>query len=698
MSHALRRFWPGRRRRDSEVIPRTGDRYRDRRPDAWQLGYATLLLGLGVAPLLMQLKLQVALAVVGLLLITAATVRWPNLQPTRWMLFALTLLGGLNVVDAYQSVVGQSAGSAFLLTMVALKRLETRTRRDLRVFVVAFGFLLVVQFLFGESPWLAAWMVLMLVGAVTLLADLDVAERPGQRLAQWRRAGRLALLLTTQAVPLALVLFVFFPRLDAPLWELRLGDETAVTGLKDWLEPGSIGELVVSGEDAFRVRFDAPPPLSVDEMYWRGPVLWQTTGRRWLPLPDNPLHPSRQPEAMPVRALLGEPIGYRVVLEPTDQRWLFALELPTTLPKQSRLTTDFQLLAAKPVSDLRLYRVSSVTDYRLSKLSPAHRRASLQLPPAITTRMRELVDGWRAKADSPAEVVRRALTYFNQAPFRYTLLPPTLGSNPADEFLFETKAGFCEHYASSFVLLMRLAEIPSRIVLGYLGGEYNPLSGDYLVRQSDAHAWAEVWLDDRGWTRIDPTAAIAAERVERDPRLSALGSSAPVRFRVDEASALGRLVRGARFLAGAFDANWKNWVVGFSSRDQQRLLDRLGLGPLQEYGLAMLMAVGSSAVLLGWWISLTRRRGEQDPIQRCWRRFGRRLARIGLAPGHHEGPLNYRKRVLHRRPDLATPVNEIVEIYLRLRFQPHHDATDRRGLCSKVRRFRPRRRSAQPRS
>jgi hypothetical protein len=238
---------------------------------------------------------------------------------------------------------------------------------------------------------------------------------------------------------------------------------------------------------------------------------------------------------------------------------------------------------------------------------------------------------------------------------------------------------------------MRLAGIPTRIVLGYFGGEYNPLSGDYLIRQSDAHAWAEVWLDGRGWTRVDPTAAIDPTRVERELRFDTLGRSAPARFRVEETSALGQLVRGARFLADAFDSGWKHWVLGFSSRDQFRLLDRLGLGPLREYGLALLMTLAGSAVMLGWALALARKPRARDPVQRCWQRFGQRLARIGLAPQRHEAPLHYRARVLKARPDLQPTVDAIVDSYLRLRYQPPPTKANHRILCRQISRFRPQR-------
>ena len=668
------------------------DRYRGAAPDAWQLGAGTLLLALGTAPLLLHLDAQVGLYAGVLLALAGVSVRWPRLQPNRWLLLLLTLAGGLNVLDTYHSLVGRDPGSALLLTMVALKRLETRTRRDLRVLALAFGFLVVVQFLFDESPLLAGWLLLMLLLATALLADLSAAAG-AHRAAQWRASARLALVHLLQALPLALVLFFLFPRLDAPLWDLGLDQKRAVTGLKDWLEPGSIGELVVSGEDAFRVRFDRPPGMPTDAMYWRGPVLWRLDGQRWLPrheIGEDRAVPAVEP---PAAAPGAEPLRYTVVLEPTDQRWLFGLEMPVSIPDDARFTPDYQLVAEQPVDELRLYRMASAPDYRLRAPTPEERQAALALPAGVSERMRRLVADWRAGGAGAGEVVEHALAFFHREPFRYTLLPPELGGNPTDEFLFETRAGFCEHYAASFVVLMRLAGIPSRIVLGYLGGEHNPISGDYLVRQSDAHAWAEVWIAGEGWSRVDPTAAVDPARVEHDNQLGRLGSAAPVRFRVGETSLLGQAARGLRMVAGAFEAGWKHWVLGFSSAEQRQLLDWLGLGHLREYGLALLMSAAGSAVMLTWALALARRPRPRDPVQRCWQRFGRRLARLGLAPRHHEGPLDYRNRVVTVRPDLSAPVDAIVDAYLRLRYRPAA-GDDPRTLCRRVRRFRPRRRRA----
>lgn len=647
----------------------------------------TGLYGLALVPLLPALEGQIGLLIAALFVLHLAAMRWPRLRPGTFLLGLLTVAGGFNVLDAYDSLVGQSPGTALLVTMLALKLLEARAPRDVRVLLLLFGFLLVVQFLFNESALLAGYLTALLIIDLALLLDMTAGARGTKTRERALRALFGAGRTVAMALPLTVVLFLFFPRLDAPLWDLGLESETAVSGLKNWLEPGSIEELVVSGEDALRVRFDRDPGMPTDAMYWRGPVLWHTDGRRWLPAERGAF-----PEASPQVEPIGEELGYLVAMEPTDQHWLIALDLPTRYPEDARRTADFQVLSQQPIDEFRVYRMTSAPVYRTRGLSLDEEAAALALPDNVTPRMRELVGRWAADGAPPAEVVERALRHFNREPFRYTLLPPELGENTADSFLFETRSGFCEHYASTFVLLMRIAGIPARIVLGYLGGEYNPLSRDYVVRQSDAHAWSEVWLEGRGWVRIDPTAAVAAERVDPDTRLSSFGASRPVRFRVGADSGLGRALRGLRLAVDALEAGWKNWVIEFSNRKQHRLLDWLGLGHLRQYGLIMMLAVGGSLVMLSWNLFLARPAPTGDPVQRAYERFSRRLSRIGLARRGGEGPLDYRDRILARRPDLARDVQEIIGLYLGLRYAARSGPEEQHRLQRSVAGFRPRRR------
>ena len=669
-------------------------------PDTWQLLGVTLLLGLCLLPLLLELDAQVGAFVGCVFALQLAAIRWPRLRPIgprgTWVLALLTILGGLNVIDAYRGVAGQSPGTALLLTMMALKLLEVRARRDLRVLLLLFGFLLVVQFLFDKSALRTAFMTLLLFANLALLFDVTNVSSLAALRTRVQRAGRIAGVITLQALPLALVLFLFFPRLNSPLWDLGIENEFAITGLQDWLEPGSVRDLVVSGEDALRVRFDRPPNIPVERMYWRGIVVWHTDGRRWTPAEPGEFSDS-ETRVQP----LGETLSYLVALERTDQRWLIGLDMPISIPSDARLSSDFQVLAAHPVKELRFYRMSSAFSYRTEGradggtegLSLFEEAAATALPEAmITPRMRALVEGWRAEDASPEAIVQRALTHFNQQDFYYTLLPPDLGNNPMDAFLFDTKSGFCEHYAGSFALLMRIAGIPTRIVLGYLGGEYNPLSGDYLIRQSDAHAWNEVWLADRGWVRIDPTAYVDPARVDADSRLRAMGAGAPVRFRIDEHGVVGTLLHQAHLLVDALNTGWRNWVVGFSRYKQQRLLEALGLGNLREYGLALLMAVGAGAVMLAWSLALSRPRRSDDPVQRSYLRFLRKLHARGLGRHTDEGPQDHRDRITALRPDLKAAVDAIIGLYLRLRYSAAGSAADRQQFSKQVRSFSPARR------
>jgi transglutaminase-like putative cysteine protease len=614
-----------------------------------------LLLVLAAVPLLREVESSVGGYVFALLLLRFAALRWPRLTPNRWHLMGLTLAGGAVVYSAYATLIGQEAGTALLATMLTLKVLEVRGARDLRIATALFGFLLVSQFLFSQSAGLGLYFVALMVGNFALMADLSGRDPARPIAGALRVAGRLSL----QALPLALVLFVLFPRLSGPLWSINPPVEKARTGVKDWMEPGSITDLILSGELAFRVRFEGAAPRP-DQLYWRGPVLWRSEGRRWVP--GAPVLPP------PVPKSLGERLAYSVTLEPTGQRSLFALDLPAEAPPRGRMTGDFQVLAERPVVEPMRYRMVSALSYHTGKLSAEEERAGLALPGNVTRRMRELVAGWQASGISPEELVDVALAHFREEPFYYTLAPPRLGTNPVDQFLFQTRRGFCEHYAGAFALLMRIAGVPSRVVLGYHGGELNPMGGHYIIRQSDAHAWTEVWLADRGWVRVDPTAAIAPERVEASDLLSGLAGAAPARFQGEPPAVLLRWLHQVRLLADAADARWYDWVVGYSNLRQQRLLDVFGLGALREYGLAAGMLLAATIVLGLIVTTLTRGDAKPDALEQIYRRFCRRLARIGLHRAPSEGPLAFGRRVSALRPDLRPAVDGFLALYLPLRY------------------------------
>ena len=657
----------------------------DERPERHQILWTTLLVAAACAPFARYLDGQVTAFLALILAIRLVALRWPAVLPNRWIRALLAFAGLGNCLAAYHTVTGQDGGSALLATMLVLKLLELDTKRDLRLVLILIGFLSVVQFLFDESFLLTFYLGVIALGLVTLLTELN----GGLGAAGLRPALRVSTRLALQAIPLTLVLFVLFPRLTAPLWSLGIDSSRGLMGLSDSMEPGNISELVVNGELAFRARFADRRP-EANQLYWRGPVLWKMDGRRWTPgaPPSGWQQPARLIEA-------SDPIEYEVVMEPTKQRWLFALDMPVSEPEGAAISPDYQLLSNQPVTALKRYNARSVLSYRTAEPDARVRALALELPENVTPRMRALVDGWRVQSRDDWTLVQRALAHFNRENFYYTLLPPKLGANPADAFLFETRRGFCEHYASSFALLMRIAGIPSRIVLGYLGGETNEFGGYTIVRQSDAHAWVEVLIEGRGWVRVDPTAAVDPSRIDNRLATELLGAGASVRFDLGEAAALARWMRDLRLLGDTLEATWQNWVLDFSAQDQRRLMDRLGLGAWQEYGLAVLMVLAVSLTLGGILLVLMHERTERDPLERLYARLCRRLAGIGLPRLPHEGPGDYGERIAAARPDLASAVNNFIALYVPARYGERSTPETLQRLSALLRDFKPKAQSVQ---
>ena len=651
----------------------------DEPPERYQTLALTLTVGLAYLPLGRFLDWQVSAFVALVVLLRLASLRWLAALPGRWVLLLLTLVGVANCLQANHSLVGKSGGAALLVTMLALKLLELRSRRDHRVAAIVVGPLIVVQFLFDQGMPLTLVLAAVALVMVGLLVDLN----GGLGLPAARRVSGVTLRIALQAVPLTLVLFLLFPRLSAPLWSLGVEPDQATTGMSESMEPGSISELVVNGELAFRARFDGPaPPLA--QLYWRGLVLWQVDDRRWSPGP-GPLAWGGKPEL----AVAQDPIDYEVLLEPSDRRWMFALDLPTTQPADTELRGDFQLLANRPITSTKRYRLRSALNYQTAPIGAAERRSALRVPPNVTGRMRSLVDQWSKGARSDWDLVQAGLTFFNREEFRYTLLPPRLGVNPWDEFLFESRSGFCEHYAGSFAVLMRLGGLPSRVVLGYLGGEPNRIGGYHMIWQSDAHAWTEVLIAGRGWVRVDPTSAVAPSRVDNRGASRLLGANAPARFQIAADSLLARTARQLRNLADSLDATWQGWVLDFSSARQEELLDLLGLRNYGAFALAGIMVTAVSIVMGLILLGLMRQTGSSDPAARSYARFCRRLAAVGLARRADEGPRDFARRIGRVRPDLAADIEEIVSAYVRNRYMPAPTDQDLQTLARRVKAFWP---------
>ena len=578
--------------------------------------------------------------------------RLPPLR--RWQLIGLTLLACIGIFATYRSLWGQTAGSSLVVTLAALKLAETRNRRDATLLLYLDYFLALVHFIFSQSLPQALWLLPQLWLTTTALMSLQRSTA-----LPWRDQAKQAARLLLQSLPLAALLFVLFPRIDGPLWRLPQDTSQGKTGLGDSMSPGNIAALSQSAEVAFRVQFQGPLPPRAS-LYWRGPVLTRFDGRSWLPgrLPSPPIEPVSGSEA----------VSYTLTQEAHDRRWIFALEALAELPPHSSVNRDYVLQADLPQTELKRYPLKSWRKYQLPE-SESDLQQALRLPPGFNPRARQLAQQWRADSRTPGKVVDHALRYFNQQQFFYTLQPPLLGTDSVDDFLFNSRRGFCEHYASSFVFLMRAAGVPARVVTGYMGGELNPVGGYLIVRQSDAHAWAEVWLGDAGWQRVDPTAAVAPARVQQD-MASALpiSDSLPLAIRGQP-----QLLRALRLGWDAVQNRWNQQFLGYDSLRQNSLLKSLGIDELASLRMASLLGGGLLLALLPslawlWW---RHRLPASDPVAATYQRFCQQLASHGLPRHPAETASDFALRACQRWPQQQAEIDAIIRLYQQLRYHPH---------------------------
>ncbi len=594
------------------------------------------------------------------------------------LLWFLTQLGALalfvSVYLRYQGGMGRDAGVALLCGLVGLKLLEMKEARDFYVVCFLAYFLVVTNFFYSQAIVTAVYLLSVTVLITATLVRFNSPPSIGDR-----ACATLAARMVLESVPMMVFCFMLFPRLNGPLWGMPGKDDHGVTGLSDQMEIGRIAHLGTSDEVAFRVAFDGERPRARD-LYWRGPVLWVTDGRRW-----EAGKVARGKGTVPVVSR-GPHYRYEVLLEPHNEHWLLGLDAVTSTGDGMRVSRALELSSAQRVKQRRRYVLESSTGYALRDLSAEERAAALALPPDAHPRARALAAGWRADGLDDRSVVDAVLKRFAAAPYGYTLTPPKLLGDPIDGFLFDTKLGFCEHYAASFVVLLRAAGIPARVVTGYQGGEYNGVSDYMVVRQSDAHAWAEVWFDDEGWVRADPTAAVAPERVSLGiGEFSRAGAG--IRALEDNDAALAML-HNARQLWDAANYQWSQWVLGYSPQRQRELMERLGLSHVSAGKLLVTLIAVLTLFLAGLaWLLLRRHTRRELPVVRVWREFCRRLARIGLPREAHEGPLEFAARVAAARRDLAADVEDISRLYAQLRYADAPDGLDL--LRSRVRAFKP---------
>ncbi len=560
--------------------------------------------------------------------------------PARGLLLLLVVASVGGIGWEFRTLFGRDSGVALLVLFMALKPMEMRTRRDSMVVVMLGFFLLLTHYFYSQSIPTGLW----LFGAATLLTATLIrlyggAQPVGDIL-------RYAALLLAQAVPFMLIVFLLFPRVQGPLWGLPQDAHSGLTGLSDRMSPGSLNNLIQSGAIAFRVQFsDGLPEKS--RLYWRGPVLIDYDGETWR---ARPAYLQTQGKAPAIEAG-SKSYSYVTTLEPHNQRWLLALDLPVNLPAESTLSATFETRARTPVQNRARYAFTSSPDFVVNRQeAPAILQQALRLPPGLNPRTRELAVEWQAQFKSPELISNAALRFFRQQSFFYTLQPPLLGQHAIDDFLFTTRRGFCEHFASAYVVLMRAAGVPARVVAGYQGGEINPVDGYLTVRQSDAHAWAEIWLAGKGWIRVDPTAAVAPSRIEQgiEAALPA-GDPLPALIRID-----ADWLRDLRNRWEAANNAWNQWVLGYNPQRQREVLSRLGLSEPDWRNMTAALALLSALALLIVMLWTLYQRTTATPAQHAWRNFCAKLKRLGMTRADWEGPLDFALRVARERPELGT--------------------------------------------
>ena len=621
------------------------------------LPWTLVALGFAIVPHLPFLPIWITATLVGCALWRYSIEVRRKPIPHTLIRAALALGCFLGVLVAYRTISGVGPGSALLSVMAALKLLETRQRRDQFVLLFIAIFLVMSSLLREQYIWSLPYLLVAVALIMTAWLRMSAEDSDPLRYSL-QSGGRLML----YALPIALAMWVFFPRISTPFWSVPIDTGTAVSGLSDTMSPGDISSLSKSDAVAFRVKFETPVPPP-QQRYWRGLVLHRFDGRAWRGI-EEPIYTE---DALRRVEFKGEPVRYEVMLEPTRQQWVFAMDIPyaATLP-QSFTGPQHQLARAVPIDQRVSYKALSYPDYLVDVDAGKFRLGwYLGLPDGRNPRTAALAQEMRATADSDEAFIRAVLAKFNSEEFYYTLEPPPLGSNPVDRFLFETRQGFCEHYASAFAVLMRAAGIPSRIVLGYQGGEINPYSEFMIVRQADAHAWTEVWLEGLGWRRVDPTAAVAPERVEfgragaiLDGSAAAWGFDAPSRF-----------LHNVALSWDAINARWNEWVLGYGPDTQSAFMKWLGMhSPDMRKMLLTLMAIVIGLMaLMSLLLTLRNRPPRRDKAAILYERFVRKS---GLEPGMGETPRLFARRVASQSEFPAETVNRITETYLDARYGP----------------------------
>ena len=582
------------------------------------------------------------------------------------LILAGLMLGAIFL--SYATLKGIEPAVSFLAVLVSIKILEAHTAREFHAIVMMAWVLCLCGFLLSQDFAVAFCLFVAFALLIAALVQFHRGSSPG---AFWVPLATTFKLLA-QAAPVVVLLFLLFPRINTGL-QLRIGDfHAAMTGFSDRLSPGGIETLANSSEIAFRAEFPDNRTGPPGPKYWRGLVMWRCEGMEWRG-PYSPKSISDSPRPYPAS---DKAIRQRITIAPHGLRWMFALDRPFGIPSGAVLARGNYMYSVRPIRKPRRYEVLSSIEPIDKELDAYERRQALQLPASITPAVSELAASWATHDSEPRAIVKSALQFFRTQGFRYSLSPGEYNKNDLEEFLFHRRTGFCEHYAASFATLMRLAGVPARVVVGYLGGEYNDLGGFFLVRQADTHAWCEVWIPENGWMRVDPTTAVAPDRAGQDLSSFLAGRVASGEMVTGRSALLTRLARLAlvnqvRSIWEALNYQWDTRVLGFDADVQDVLLTSLGLtnsGPLPLVVQVLIVISALLIIYASWMQWRTRRR--VDRIQALYERYCQKLAHIGLQRDPWEGPVDFARRATQSLPNASKYVRQIAETYIALRYAP----------------------------
>ncbi|MEM9103710.1 MAG: DUF3488 and transglutaminase-like domain-containing protein [Pseudomonadota bacterium] len=633
---------------------------------------------LSLLPLFQLVPIWIVAACLGVGFWRLAVNRYQLALPSRLITFCIGVLAAYLIYTTYGTLVSREAGVSLIVLMFSLKLLEMRQFRDAILILFLSYFLLVVNFLYYEHVLMVIYLfatVFVITLALVILNSSDISVG-------YKKLLSMAGTLFTLSIPVCVLLFIFFPRLAHPLWQMP-GNSTGTTGFSETMSPGTISELFESDDIVFRVKIkseEIKPDSS--QLYWRGIVLSNYDGLTWRKSTTRAI-------GAPDIVRRSSPIEYSVILEPHNKKWLFSLDIPDYSNSYIVLYNDFSMESERNIRSVFSYQLKSYLDYRYGlNLNPIERQINLQLPNNFNPEMVRWSVSRRQTVNTDADFVQNILNYITQNQFFYTVTPPVYEENIVDDFWFGEKRGYCEHYSNAFVYIMRAAGIPARVVTGYSGGEYNPY-GDYLiVRAKDAHAWTEIWLPNQGWIRVDPTAAIHPSRVE--PMLAA---------RMEQRTAMDRFVdgedidsyisdisslRAIQLTLDAFNHAWNEWFLGFDQDKQMQLFELMGFDFLSPRDLLPWMITLLIILVAAIGLVILRQKDNGDPLARALMRLSKKLSHKGLAWSKHEAPLTFFERLKTHYPQYKADITDIQRRYSSLRYQESRASQNMPLLVKKI--------------